>query len=251
MVSHEIRKSRMLAILLPSLALTLLQGNPLSAILHCADEISTSLTKQMTQSSSSIGIDETHSLIQAADTIAYCAMHQKRIVDDILTLSKLDSNLLEVSPQPVEPIDLVEIALKMFESELKKLNMQLQLVVDQSMRDLHVHWLLFDSNRVLQVLVNLMTNAVKFTRDSPHRREITVTLAASLEAPPDRDGDLSYVPSMDKRVQMPSHVWCDSPPEDAIFLSCSVSDTGKGITKKELKGLFHRFSQASPKTYVQ
>jgi signal transduction histidine kinase len=205
----------------------------------------------MTQSKSSFGIDETHSLIQAADTIVYCAMHQKRIVDDILTLSKLDSNLLEVSPQPAEPIDLVETALKMFESELKKLNMKLQLVVDRSLRDLHVHWLLFDSNRVLQVLINLMTNAVKFTRDSAHQREITVTLAASLEAPLDTDGDITYVPSMDKNLQTPNHVWCDWLPEETVYLSCNVSDTGRGITEKELKGLFHRFSQASPKTQVQ
>lgn len=205
----------------------------------------------MAQFPSSIGIDETHSLIQAAHTIAYCAMHQKRIVDDILTLSKLDSNLLEVSPQPAEPIDLVETALKMFESELKKLDMKLELVIDQSMRDLHIHWLLFDSSRVLQVLVNLMTNAVKFTRDSSHRREITVTLAASLVAPPDTDRDLTYVPLMDRKVQTLKHAWRDLPPEETVFLSCSVSDTGKGITKKELKGLFHRFSQASPKTQIQ
>jgi signal transduction histidine kinase len=205
----------------------------------------------MSLSTSSIGTDETHSLIQAADTIAYCAMHQKRIVDDILTLSKLDSNLLEVSPQPAEPIDLTETALKMFESELKKLNMQLQLVVDLSMRDLHVHWLLFDSNRVLQVLVNLMTNAVKFTRDSTHRREIIVTLSASLEAPLDTKGDINYVPSMDRKAQTPDPVWCGWPPEETVFLSFRVADTGKGITENELKGLFHRFSQASPKTQVQ
>lgn len=229
--------------------LTLVLGNPLSAILHCADEISTSLTRQMSKHSPSFLTDETHNIIQAADTIAYCAMHQKRIVDDILTLSKLDSNLLDVFPQPVEPIDLVEMALKMFETELKKLDIHLQLVVDQSMRDLRVHWLLFDSSRFLQVLVNLMTNAVKFTRKTIDKREITVTLSTSIKAPPDVTESVVYVPSTDRKSA--THVWSEWPLEDMIFLSCSVMDTGQGITAKELKGLFHRFSQASPKTEVQ
>lgn len=224
-------------------------GNPLSAILHCADEISTSLTRQMSKFSPSSVTDEMPNAIQAADTIAYCALHQKRIVDDILTLSKLDSNLLEVFPQPVEPIDLVETALKMFAAELKQVGINLQLDVDQSMRDLQVHWLLFDSSRLLQVLVNLMTNAVKFTRNTPGSREITVQLSVSLQAPPDDADGLVYVPLMDRKL--PNHVWSEWPSEEIVFLSCSVTDTGKGITSKELKGLFHRFSQASPKTQVQ
>lgn len=38
---------------------------------------------------------------------------------------------------------------------------------------------------------------------------------------------------------------------EAIFLYFAVKDTGKGLTNEEKTRLFHRFSQASPKTHVQ
>ena len=71
--------------------------NPLSAILQCADEISSQLSNYRSgdedfRESRKI-TDLMDSSIDAAQTIALCAQHQKRIVDDILTLSKLDSAL--------------------------------------------------------------------------------------------------------------------------------------------------------------
>jgi len=82
--------------------------NPLSAILQCADEISTSLSQyrtseEMSKASEKIA-DLFDSAIDAAQTISLCAQHQKRIVDDILTLSKLDSALLIVTPVAVQPV---------------------------------------------------------------------------------------------------------------------------------------------------
>lgn len=46
--------------------------------------------------------------IDAAETIQLCAQHQKGIVDDILTISKLDSNLLVISPVPIQPVKIVQ-----------------------------------------------------------------------------------------------------------------------------------------------
>ena len=90
--------------------------NPLSALIGCADEIITSLNELRTATKSGIssgtGYHSHHipeasksfilleEAVEAAETIIYCAMHQKRIIDDILTLSRLDSNLLLVSPEP-------------------------------------------------------------------------------------------------------------------------------------------------------
>lgn len=70
--------------------------NPLSAILQCADEISTILTDFKTSGAQEIPPSIVTDSIDAAQTIALCAQHQKRIVDDVLTLSKLDSAMLMV-----------------------------------------------------------------------------------------------------------------------------------------------------------
>lgn len=70
--------------------------NPLSAILQCADEISTILGDFRASGSQVIEPGIVADSIDAAQTIALCAQHQKRIVDDVLTLSKLDSAMLMV-----------------------------------------------------------------------------------------------------------------------------------------------------------
>jgi len=46
--------------------------------------------------------------IDAAETIQLCAQHQKSIVDDILTISKLDSNLVLITPIPVRPVKIFQ-----------------------------------------------------------------------------------------------------------------------------------------------
>jgi signal transduction histidine kinase len=106
--------------------------NPLSAILQCSDEISGSLTK-FRQSGGKILSDELiASCLDAAQTISLCSQHQKRIVDDILTLSKLDSQLLLVTPVDTQPLHVVQRALKMHEGELQAADIQMKFVVDQT-----------------------------------------------------------------------------------------------------------------------
>lgn len=70
--------------------------NPLSAIWQCADEISTMLSDFRASGANEISPNLIRDSIDAAQTIALCAQHQKRIVDDVLTLSKLDSAMLMV-----------------------------------------------------------------------------------------------------------------------------------------------------------
>ena len=85
--------------------------------------------------------------LDAANTIMYCVQHQKQIVDDVLTLSKLDSDLLVVSPVPVQPAQLVQSALKIFEPELKSADIKLNVDIDDSVQDTDAEWILLDPNR--------------------------------------------------------------------------------------------------------
>lgn len=112
--------------------------NPLSAILQCADEISTSLEDFRTGDSKAMTDVLVKDTIDAAQTIALCALHQKRIVDDVLTLSKLDSAMLMVTPVDCQPLSVVQRALKMFEGEVATADIRLSFNVDESYEQMKV-----------------------------------------------------------------------------------------------------------------
>ena len=224
--------------------------NPLSAILQCADEISSSLNDfKSTNGDGQITMDLVESNIDAATTIALCAQHQKRIVDDILTLSKLDSALLLVTPVDIQLVAVIQRALKMFDNELQTSDIKMEFKVDRSLKDLDIDWIRLDPSRILQVLINLTTNAIKFTTTQA-KRKITVTLSAFIERPSTSDKRVvSYFPTRSAKkdlVQSPD--WGDG---EEIFVHVAVEDTGRGLNDSEKKLLFIRFSQASPRTHVQ
>lgn len=224
--------------------------NPLSAILQCADEISSSLTNfKHKKPVSQLPMELVDSNIDAAQTIALCAQHQKRIVDDVLTLSKLDSALLLVTPVNAQPVTVVQRALKMFEGELSTADIAMAFKVDESFRKLAIDWVRVDPSRLLQVLINLMTNAIKFTTTQA-KRTIIVTLAATLERPSiNKDSYVSYFPTRSKRKDLTEGSdWGEG---QEVYLHFAVQDSGRGLSDDEKKLLFIRFSQASPRTHVQ
>lgn len=79
--------------------------NPLSAIFQLADTIINSFPKTDRVDGALGNADLKEALktnIENANTILMCAKHQKRIVDDVLTLSKLEYTMLSVSPRPAQ-----------------------------------------------------------------------------------------------------------------------------------------------------
>ncbi|KAK0703440.1 putative histidine kinase group protein [Lasiosphaeria miniovina] len=186
--------------------------------------------------------------IDNAETIVECALHQKRIVDDILTMSKLDSNLLAITPITVNPVQVVQEALKMFGAEARRVEINLSMFVHQSYRDLGVTYLDFDPSRMKQVLINLLANAFKFTKSGP-TRDVLVTVRGSLTRPTEATSSVQFIPRSEETDQD-----CSQPAlqgrGDPRFLIFEVKDTGHGLSEEERKSLFQRFVQASTRTHV-
>lgn len=138
--------------------------NPLSAIIQSADSISSSLASLFSYSTTP---DSTHLLVlrtllednrDSADTITLCAQHQQNVVNDILTLSKMDSDMLSVTPIDVEPLKIVGHVVKMFESESLKYGISVTTDVEQSFQNLGLHNVRLDPSRLTQVLVNILVS---------------------------------------------------------------------------------------------
>ncbi|KKY37852.1 putative two component histidine kinase 1 [Diaporthe ampelina] len=224
MVSHEIR-------------------NPLSAVLHLAEEIKeTSKAMEVNGPQS----DQVAEIIDAADTILVCVSHQSVLVDDILNFSKLDSAMMTLAPGVSQPKEDLSKQLKVFQAELKTNRIGFEYALDVSFGEVGVDWVVADLARIKQVLVNLMTNAIKFTSRTNGERNIMVALGASIERPK------SYPPNVvffndykEEGDQTRGPEWGDGP---ALYLMVAVKDTGIGISAQDQARLFERFRQATPKT---
>lgn len=227
--------------------------NPLSAILQCADQIVKTATNFAEYDEIGKVRDLLHENADAAKTINLCASHQKRIVDDILTLSKLDSKLMTVNPVSVQPIQVVERVLTMFEPETNADDIGMSLSIDESYSRHGIDTVSLDPSRLQQVLINLMTNAIKFTKGCV-RRTIRVTVGAGHDGQGLLSAEHSYLPakvvdSSDTEEARLEDQQKDG--DDSVCLYFTVQDSGPGLDDEDLKVLFQRFQQASPRTHVQ
>ncbi|KAH5157101.1 hypothetical protein HBH69_082310 [Parastagonospora nodorum] len=227
MVSHEIR-------------------NPLSAVLHLAEEVR-EVTLKIGESKPDLKA-EVADIVDAADTILLCVSHQNTLVDDILSFSKLDSMMLSLVPREVRPKWEFSQALKVFQSEFKAKNIKFHYAMDVSYDDENIEYVVADLNRMKQVLVNLITNAVKFTAKKKGDRNITVSMGASVERPTSYPPNVIYFNQDQESFHIDSTMSSEWGSGDPLYLMVAVKDTGIGISAEGQAKLFERFRQATPKT---
>jgi len=133
-----------------------------------------------------------------------------RLIDDVLDLSKIEAGKLELELTPFHLPSLVHDARSLFsdQARAKGLGLSVSLASDLNLV------VMGDAHRLLQVLTNLISNAVKFTSEG------TVTIGASVQE--DRGA--------------------------AVRVRFTVSDTGIGIPASKQEMIFDAFSQADSST---
>ncbi|RII10011.1 hypothetical protein CUC08_Gglean006001 [Alternaria sp. MG1] len=221
--------------------------NPLSAIVQCADSIIAahkSFGKSTDYQKVYQSILET--TVDAAETIVQCSKHMKTIVDDVLTMSKLDSGLFVMTPVDVKFDSIARDAVKMFEGEAKSAGVDLRFQLEESCKKIQIDHVSLDPTRVLQILINLITNAIKFTR-LEEIREISVSLGISLEQP---THSFSVPFSRTSDASEAATLQADWEKGEIVYVIFSVQDTGRGLSDEEHELLFARFSQTSPRTHI-
>ncbi|KAH7383344.1 hypothetical protein BKA66DRAFT_492648 [Pyrenochaeta sp. MPI-SDFR-AT-0127] len=223
--------------------------NPLCAIVQCADSIISS-HKDFEKTK---GFQLAHravlrNTVDAAETIVQCSKHMKTIVDDVLTMSKLDSGLFVMTPVDVQLESIAKDAVRMFKGEARSAGVGLRLRVEESCKRINIDYVSLDPTRVLQILINLITNAIKFTR-LEEKRQISVSLGVSIKEPRcNADGHVSFIRTSESSVAQTLQAdWEDG---EIVYVILSVQDTGRGLSDAEHDLLFARFSQTSPRTHI-
>lgn len=152
---------------------------------------------------------------------------------------------------------IVSQSLRLFEAELQAAETRLEYVIDQSYRDMDIQWAMLDPSRLLQILINLITNAIRFTKNEL-TRTITVTLAASRTLPLKSLAGIPYPAqpnarpnAEEKRNAEGDEIGGGEKDEDAVYLLVAVADTGCGMKTDELERIFLRFQQSSHKTHIE
>ncbi|UTW44459.1 response regulator [bacterium SCSIO 12696] len=127
------------------------------------------------------------------------------LIDDILAISRLQANAIELETEPFNLIETLEQSVR--QQALSARDKKLELILDISPEVPGM--VVGDHFRVSQIIINLITNAVKFTNSGYVRAAVSAT-------PQD---------------------------DEYTHLSIEISDTGIGIPEDSVDSLFHAFSQ--------
>lgn len=143
-------------------------------------------------------------------SIHHSGDHLLTIINDILDYAKLESGQLSLEEICFDVEQNISDVIGTFQNQIEKKKLQLEYHIDEGVPEV----LLGDPVRFRQILINLVSNAIKFTPAG----QIKITVSQ----------------------QQPEH--------EQVRLKLAVSDTGIGIPQGKLHSIFKNFAQADSST---
>jgi len=146
--------------------------------------------------------EQGHSLLGEAINCSDLLAH---LINDVLDFSKIEAGKLELSPEPADPLAIVEAVTQLMRAQAQAKGLHLRLTAPEAIGHVSI-----DSMRLRQCLFNLIGNAIKFTE----RGGVDVLLKVAGEG-------------------------------DQRRIRCEIADTGIGVPEEARATLFDRFQQAN------
>lgn len=151
--------------------------------------------------------NEQEDFVRKIQTSANSLLH---IINDILDISKIESGKLDIDPVQFNFHNLVIEAIQIIELKAKEKEIELEYCLDKKMPE----YIVGDAIRIRQVLINFLSNAVKFT----------------------------------SRGHVLINVTCNELSESLVDFTLAVEDTGIGIRSDKIDHVFGKFNQADVST---
>ncbi|WP_457289715.1 two-component regulator propeller domain-containing protein [Pedobacter sp. UYP24] len=145
------------------------------------------------------------------ETIISCGDSLLSVINDILDFSKIESGKLDIEEEDFELCQVIEEVMDLFAQQAARKNIDLIYQISTGLPD----YIVGDSLRLKQVLINMTSNALKFTS----KGEVFINVYN-----------------------------VDSGSPDVLTLGFSVHDTGIGIPEEKMDNLFKAFSQVDSST---
>lgn len=168
---------------------------------NMSHEIRTPLTIFLTATELLLQLDKDPERRQLLEMADQSAEHLRTLLEDILDFSRIEAHRVEIETEPFNLPACVQSTVQMLRAKAQKKNLQLEVDISPAIPAT----LVGDSDRIEQILLHLIDNAIKFT----HQGEVRVSVQPC--------GD---------------------------HLEFAVSDTGIGIPEEKRTIIFQRFSQA-------
>jgi len=143
----------------------------------------------------------------ALNKIENASTHLLGIINDVLDMSKIEANKLELMHEEFELRSLLQKAVNFVQFRMDEKQHKFSLNVDNSVPEFFIG----DDQRLTQVVTNLLSNAAKFTSE---------------------DGKISVDVSLVEKT------------DEIHTLRFEVADTGIGISPEQQKKIFNTFEQA-------
>jgi PAS domain S-box-containing protein len=159
--------------------------------------------------------------LKAIATVESSGEHLLSLINDILDLSKISSGMMELDIALVSAKNLCSSSLVFVKQQAFKKRIQINSNIPPQINNININ---IDERRIKQVLINLLTNAVKFTPKGGN-----INLLVAIGSGDTWQGEAT-IPQQLRDINSPTILF-------------QVVDTGIGIAAKDLRLLFKPFVQ--------